>query len=198
MKPFDTVSGKAISLARSNIDTDLIFPGRFLKTITRVDLGKHLFEALRTTPDNPFDTPEADGASILLAGENFGIGSSREHAAWALMDFGFRVVIAPSFGDIFASNSFKNGLLLIVLGEEAVAQLAQSETIAIDLSVQAVTGDGGVKFSFAIDPFRKRCLIEGLDEIGLTEREAQDIAAFETHRAMARPWAMQSSKRKTA
>jgi 3-isopropylmalate dehydratase small subunit len=190
MQAFTTLSGPAIPFGAANIDTDVIIPARFLKTITRAGLGQGAFATLRETPDNVFDTHA--GAPILIAGANFGCGSSREHAPWALADLGIRVVIAPSFADIFAGNAFKNGLLLVTLPQDAVDRLLavahDGQPITIDLENQVVTTAFQDRFEFAMDPFRKHCLVGGLDEIGLTLAMDSRIAAHETRLAADRPW----------
>jgi 3-isopropylmalate/(R)-2-methylmalate dehydratase small subunit len=191
MKAFTTLSGTAIPFGAENIDTDVIIPGRFLKTITRTGLGKSAFFVLRENPDNIFDSPRNKGAPILIAGDNFGCGSSREHAPWALADMGIEAVIAPSFADIFSGNSFKNGLLLVALPQEAIDRLmevAATDPITIDLENQVVTTPYQDRFSFEIDPFRKHCLVNGLDEIGLTIAMDADIATHEARIAGDRPW----------
>jgi 3-isopropylmalate dehydratase small subunit len=190
MQAFTTLSGPAIPFGAANIDTDVIIPARFLKTITRAGLGQGAFATLRETPDNVFDTHA--GAPILIAGANFGCGSSREHAPWALADLGIRVVIAPSFADIFAGNAFKNGLLLVTLPQDAVDRLLavahDGQPITVDLENQVVTTAFQDRFEFAMDPFRKHCLLGGLDEIGLTLAMDSRIAAHETRLAADRPW----------
>lgn len=192
MQPVSTVSGRAVPFGAANVDTDVIIPARFLKAVTRHGLGKGAFAALREDPDNIFDAPANRGAPILIAGENFGCGSSREHAPWALMDLGFRVVIAPGFADIFAGNSFKNGLLLVALPQAQVDRLmavaAEGLPITVDLESQTVTTPYQHRFEFPIDPFRKHCLLNGLDEIGLTEALGDAIAAHEVRLAQERPW----------
>ena len=191
MQPFHTLTGVAVPFGAENVDTDAIIPARFLKTVTRAGLGQHAFAALREEPDNIFDTPRHAGAPILIAGDNFGCGSSREHAPWALADMGFRVVIAPSFADIFAGNAFKNGMLLVTLPQEQVDRLmlvAATEPLTIDLENQVVTTPFQDRFTFAVDPFRKACLLGGLDEIALTEARASEIAAYEAHLATSKPW----------
>jgi 3-isopropylmalate/(R)-2-methylmalate dehydratase small subunit len=191
MKAFTTLTGTAIPFGAENIDTDVIIPGRFLKTITRTGLGKSAFFVLRENPDNIFDSTRNKGAPILIAGDNFGCGSSREHAPWALADMGIQAVIAPSFADIFSGNSFKNGLLLVALPQEAIDRLmevAATDPITIDLENQVVTTPYQDRFSFDIDPFRKHCLLNGLDEIGLTIAMDADIAAHEARIAGERPW----------
>ena len=183
MDPVTHVEGRAIPFGRKNVDTDLIIPARWLKTVTRLGLGRGAFEALREDADNVFDTPEFKGAPILIAGDNFGCGSSREHAAWALLDMGVKAVIAPSFSDIFSGNAFKNGILTVVLPQEQVDRLmevAETDPIMIDLEHQTVTTPFQDRFAFEIDPFRKHCLMEGLDEVGLTMAKADAISAYET------------------
>jgi 3-isopropylmalate/(R)-2-methylmalate dehydratase small subunit len=191
MEPVSTISGRAIPLALRNVDTDVIIPARWLKTVTREGLGRGAFESLRAEPGNVFDDPEFAGAPILIAGDNFGCGSSREHAAWALADLGIAAVIAPSFSDIFAGNAYKNGILAVELRQEAVDRLlevARSEPITVDLDTQTVTTPFQDRFRFEIDPFRKQCLNEGLDEIGLTLANAPAIDAYERSRAAHMPW----------
>jgi len=191
MEPVTHVEGKAIPFGRKNVDTDLIIPARWLKTVTRVGLGRGAFEALREDPDNVFDTPEFKGAPILIAGDNFGCGSSREHAAWALLDMGVKAVIAPSFSDIFAGNAFKNGILTVVLPQEQVDRLmevAATDPIAIDLEHQSVTTPFQDRFHFEIDPFRKMCLIQGLDEVGITLTHEDALAAYEARMKAQKPW----------
>jgi 3-isopropylmalate/(R)-2-methylmalate dehydratase small subunit len=191
LQPFTTLTGTAIPFGAENVDTDVIIPARFLKTITRTGLGKSAFFTLRTDPDNVFDTPRNAGAPILIAGDNFGCGSSREHAPWALADMGIRTVIAPSFADIFSGNAFKNGMLLVVLPQEQIDRLlaiAATDPITIDLENQVVTTPFQDRFAFPIDPFRKHCLLNGLDEIGLTVAMDADIATHEARIAGNRPW----------
>ncbi len=191
MTPFTTLTGTAIPFGAENVDTDVIIPARFLKTITRTGLGKSAFAVLRADPGNIFDSPRNSGAPILIAGDNFGCGSSREHAPWALADMGIRVVIAPSFADIFSGNSFKNGMLLVALPQDQIDRLmtvAETGPITVDLENQVVTTEFQDRFSFAIDPFRKHCLMNGLDEIGLTVAMDADIGAYETRIAADRPW----------
>jgi len=188
---FKTLSGVAVPFGRSNVDTDVIIPARFLKTITRTGLGKSAFAVLREDPDNIFDSPRYVGAPILIAGDNFGCGSSREHAPWALADMGFKIVIAPSFADIFAGNAFKNGMLLVAMPQAEVDRLleiAGEHEITVDLEHQVVTTPFQDRFAFEIDPFRKHCLMGGLDEIGLTHAMDADIVAYETRLASERPW----------
>ncbi|WP_439469925.1 3-isopropylmalate dehydratase small subunit [Blastomonas fulva] len=191
MQPIDRVEGKAIPFGRKNVDTDIIIPSQWLKTISREGLGAGAFESIRAEPGNVFDDPDYAGSPILIAGDNFGCGSSREHAAWALIDLGITAVIAPSFSDIFSSNAFKNGILTVVLPQEAVDRLmevAQTDTIHIDLESQTVTTPFQDRFSFEIDPFRKTCLMQGLDEIGLTLGKADAISAYEAKVSVDRPW----------
>jgi 3-isopropylmalate/(R)-2-methylmalate dehydratase small subunit len=182
MQPIDHVRGRAIPFGRKNVDTDVIIPAHWLKTITRDGLGRGAFEAVRKEPGNVFEDPEFAGAPILLAGDNFGCGSSREHAAWALLDMGVTCVIAPSFSDIFSGNAFKNGILAVVLPQEQVDRLlevAKTDPIDIDLTTQTVTTPFQDRFAFEIDPFRKHCLLEGLDEVGLTLAQDAAITAHE-------------------
>jgi 3-isopropylmalate dehydratase small subunit len=192
MQAFTTLSGRAVPFGAANVDTDVIIPSRFLKAVTRDGLGKGAFAALREVPGNIFDAPENAGAPILIAGDNFGCGSSREHAPWALMDLGFKVVIAPSFADIFGGNSFKNGLLLVALPQDAVDRLmavaAEGLAVTVDLEHQVVTTPFQDRFEFPIDPFRKHCLLNGLDEIALTEAMGDSIVAHEARIAAERPW----------
>lgn len=192
MQAFRQLEGRAIPFGRKNIDTDLIIPARWLKTISREGLGEGAFEAIRASePDNPFDSAEFAGAPILVAGDNFGCGSSREHAAWALLDLGIRAVIAPSFSDIFAGNAFKNGILAVALPQEAIDRLlevAATDPISIDLDAQTVTTEFQDRFTFEIDPFRKHCLMEGLDEVGLTMSRGSAIDAYENKLAADKPW----------
>ncbi len=192
MEPVNIIEGKAYPFGLKNIDTDVIIPAEWLKTISRTGLGKGAFEALRKDPDNLFDSAEYAGSPILIAGDNFGCGSSREHAAWALADLGITAVIAPSFSDIFSGNAFKNGILTVVLPQEAVDRLmevAKTDPIHIDLEAQSVTTPFQDRFSFEIDPFRKACLLGGLDEIGLTMAMDDKITTYETKARAAWPWA---------
>jgi 3-isopropylmalate/(R)-2-methylmalate dehydratase small subunit len=191
MNPVSTIQGKAYPFGLKNVDTDIIIPAAWLKTISRTGLGKGAFEALRKEPDNLFDSAEFAGSPILIAGDNFGCGSSREHAAWAMLDMGIKAVIAPSYSDIFSSNAFKNGLLAVVLPQEAVDRLmevAKTDEIHIDLENQVVTTPFQDRFAFEIDPFRKHCLLNGLDEIGLTLASSDAISAFEAKLAAEKPW----------
>lgn len=191
MEPVREVEGRAYPFGLKNIDTDLIIPARWLKTVTREGLGRGAFEAVRQDPDNVFDNPEFAGAPIIVAGDNFGCGSSREHAAWALLDMGVKAVIAPSFSDIFSGNAFKNGILTVVLPQEQVDRLlevAQTDPITIDLEHQTVTTPFQDRFTFEIDPFRKFCLLQGLDEVGLTLTRDDVIARYERDMAVHKPW----------
>lgn len=183
MEPISHVTGRAIPFGRKNVDTDVIIPAHWLKTITRDGLGRGAFEAVKKEPGNVFADPEFQQAPILIAGDNFGCGSSREHAAWALLDMGVTCVIAPSFSDIFSGNAFKNGILTVVLPQDAVDRLmdvAKTDPIDIDLETQTVTTPFQDRFRFEIDPFRKHCLLEGLDEVGLTMAQGDAISAHET------------------
>ena len=191
MEPVTTVSGRAYPLGRKNVDTDVIIPAHYLKTITRAGLGKGAFEVIRVEPGNVFDNPEYAGARIIIAGDNFGCGSSREHAAWALGDMGVTAVIAPSFSDIFSGNAFKNGIVTVVLPQEAVDRLlevAKTHPITIDLETKTVTTPFQDRFAFEIDPFRRDCLMKGLDEIGLTLARDSRISDYEAKMARERPW----------
>jgi len=191
MTPISSVAGRAIPFGAKNVDTDVIIPAHYLKTITRAGLGKGAFETVRAEAGNVFDAAENQGAPILIAGDNFGCGSSREHAAWALLDMGIRAVIAPSFSDIFAGNAFKNGILTVALTQPEVDRLiavAATQPIAIDLEHQTVTTPFQDRFVFAIDPFRKACLLGGLDEIGLTLASEAAISAYEARAARALPF----------
>lgn len=191
MEPVSTIEGRAIPYGAKNVDTDVIIPAEWLKTISREGLGQGAFESVRAQPGNVFDDPEFAGAPVLIAGDNFGCGSSREHAAWALLDMGMRVVIAPSFSDIFASNAFKNGILTVVLPQDQVDRLlevAQEQPLTVDLEHQSVTTPFQDRFTFEIDPFRKRCLMEGLDEVGLTLQRDAAITQFEDKRAATKSW----------
>ena len=191
MKPINHVEGRAIPFGRKNVDTDVIIPAHWLKTITRDGLGRGAFEAVRKDPANLFDDPRYSGAPILIAGENFGCGSSREHAAWALGDMGVKAVIAPSFSDIFSGNAYKNGIVPVVLPQEAIDRLlevAATDPIAIDLETMTVTTKFQDRFTFDLDPFRRHCLINGLDEIGLTLARDSAISAYEAEQAKRRPW----------
>ncbi|WP_414903348.1 3-isopropylmalate dehydratase small subunit [Sphingomonas flavalba] len=191
MKPVHRISGRAYPFGAKNVDTDIIIPAHWLKTISRSGMGKGAFETVRAEPGNVFDDPEYAGAPILIAGDNFGCGSSREHAAWALADMGVQAVIAPSYSDIFSGNAFKNGILAVVLPQEAIDRLlevAKTDPIDIDLEHQTVTTPFQDRFTFEIDPFRKACLLGGLDEIGLTLKMDGAIGAYEARRAEAFSW----------
>jgi 3-isopropylmalate/(R)-2-methylmalate dehydratase small subunit len=192
MQPFKTLTSIVAPLDRANVDTDQIIPKQFLKRIERTGYGDFLFFDWRQTPDGKpvtdfvINDPRYKGAQILVAGKNFGCGSSREHAAWALSDFGFRVVIAPTFADIFFSNAGKNGIVLVRLSEAEIDTLLQNAqripnyTLTVSLEEQTVKDGRGFRAKFEIDPFRKFCLIEGLDDIGLTLRHAAALDAYET------------------
>ena len=191
MEPVHQVEGRAIPFGRKNVDTDVIIPARWLKTVTREGLGRGAFETVRAEPGNVFDAPAFAGAPILIAGDNFGCGSSREHAAWALLDMGVKAVIAPSFSDIFSGNAFKNGILTVALPQEQVDRLmevAETDPITIDLEHQTVTTPFQDRFTFEIDPFRKKCLIEGLDEVGITLTHEDALIGYEQRMAAQKPW----------
>lgn len=191
MQPIAQVEGRAYPLGLSNVDTDIIIPAEWLKTISRTGLGKGAFQSLRAVPGNVFDDPEFADAPILIAGDNFGCGSSREHAAWAMADLGITAVIAPSFSDIFSGNAFKNGLLAIVLPQTAIDRLmevAKTDSIHVDLETQTVTTPYQDRFEFEIDPFRKHCLLNGVDEIGLTLQSSDAISVYENKLAADKPW----------
>ena len=201
MEKFDKLTGVAAPMPLVNIDTDMIIPKQFLKTIKRTGLGVNLFDEMRYDRDGNeiadfvLNQPQYREATILVAGDNFGCGSSREHAPWALLDFGIRVVVSTSFADIFYNNCFKNGILPIVLPQEDVdklmddAERGANAKITVDLESQTITGPDGGTISFDVDPFRKHCLLNGLDDIGLTLEDAASIDAFEAKDAAARPWA---------
>ena len=191
MEALRQVDGRAIPFGAKNVDTDVIIPSHWLKTITRDGLGQGAFETLRKDPDNLFDSAEFSGSPILIAGDNFGCGSSREHAAWALLDLGIKAVIAPSFSDIFSGNAFKNGILTVVLPQAAIDRLmevAKTDPIHLDLENQVVTTPFQDRFPFEIDPFRKHCLIEGLDEVGLTLARDAAITTYENEARDTLPW----------
>ena len=191
MQPVSTIEGRAIPFGAKNVDTDVIIPAAWLKTISREGLGQGAFETIRTDPNNIFDSEEFVGAPILIAGDNFGCGSSREHAAWALLDMGITAVIAPSFSDIFSSNAFKNGILTVTLPQDQIDRLlevAASDPISLDLENQTVTTPFQDRFTFEVDPFRKRCLLEGLDEVGLTLERDTEISVYEKRQAQNMPW----------
>lgn len=182
MNPITHVEGRAYPFGRKNVDTDVIIPAKWLKTITRSGLGKGAFETVRAEDGNVFDDPIYAGAPVLIAGDNFGCGSSREHAAWALNDLGIQAVIAPSFSDIFSGNAFKNGIVTVALPQAAIDRLMEvtrSDPIHIDLEHQTVTTPFQDRFEFEIDPFRKQCLMQGLDEIGMTLADVARIDAYE-------------------
>ncbi len=199
MEKFNKLTGIAAPLDIINVDTDMIIPKQFLKTIQRSGLGKNLFDEMRYTPDGEeiadfvLNQAAYREAQILVAGDNFGCGSSREHAPWALLDFGIRCIIAPSFADIFYNNCFKNGILPIVLPQAEVDKLMDdakrgaNATISVDLENQTINGPDGGTISFEVDGFRKQCLMEGLDDIGLTLQKAQAINAYE-ETLDAQPW----------
>ncbi|CAB3704013.1 MULTISPECIES: 3-isopropylmalate dehydratase small subunit [Achromobacter] len=209
MQAFTTHEGLVAPLDRENVDTDLIIPKQFLKSIQRTGFGPNLFDELRyldhgepgmdnskrpLNPDFVLNQPRYQGASVLLARKNFGCGSSREHAPWALTQFGFRAIIAPSYADIFFNNSFKNGLLPIVLSELEVARLFDEVKafpgykLRVDLDRQVVVAADGREMGFDIEPFRKYCLLNGFDDIGLTLRQSDKIRAFEAERLARHPW----------
>lgn len=190
-KPVSIIEGRAIPFGRKNVDTDVIIAAEWLKTVSRIGLGRGAFASVRAEPGNVFDDPEYAGAPILIAGDNFGCGSSREHAAWALADLGIRVVIAPSFSDIFSSNAFKNGILTVALPQPVIDRLievAKTDPIHIDLDNQMVTTRFQDRFTFEIDAFRKDCLLGGLDEVGLTMAMADQITTYEIRSGAAWPW----------
>ena len=191
MTPVTIVNGSAYPWGAKNVDTDVIIPAHWLKTVTRAGLGRGAFETVRSEPGNLFDDPRYAGAPILIAGDNFGCGSSREHAAWALADMGVRAIIAPSFSDIFSGNAVKNGIVPVVLPQEVIDRLlevARDQPITVDLETMTVTTPFQDRFVFALDPFRRRCLMEGLDEIGLTLAQDTAISKFESAVALERPW----------
>ena len=200
MEKFLKVTGIAAPMALINIDTDMIIPKQFLKTIARTGLGKNLFDEMRYTqdgaeiPDFVLNKPAYRAAQIIIAGDNFGCGSSREHAPWALLDFGISCVISTSFADIFYNNCFKNGILPIVLPKEQVdalmkdAQRGANARISVDLEGQTVTSSDGQSYAFEVDAFRKHCMMNGLDDIGLTLEKAPSIDSFEKAAADLRPW----------
>jgi len=200
MEKFDTLTGVAAPLPLVNVDTDKIIPKQFLKTIKRTGLAKGLFYDLRfdesgqPKTDFVLDQPAYRNAKILVAGDNFGCGSSREHAPWALLDAGIRCIVAPSFADIFYNNCFKNGILPIVLPREQVdllmddARRGANAVVTVDLEKQEIAGPDGGVLKFEIDAFRKHCLLNGLDDIGLTQQKADKIAAYEGRQRGAQPW----------
>ena len=198
MEKFEDMTAIAAPIKLANVDTDMIIPKQFLKTIKRTGLGKHLFEEMRFTPEGE-ERPEFvlnrapyRDAKILVAGENFGCGSSREHAPWALLDFGIRCVLSTGFADIFYNNCSKNGILPVTLDREAIDYLMHDAEegldIAIDLENQTVTGSNGKVFTFEIDSFRKQCLLDGLDEVGLTMQQGERIGEFEARQRHQQPW----------
>lgn len=196
MEPVTRVSGSAYPWGQKNVDTDVIIPAHWLKTIKRSGLGRGAFETVRAQAGNIFDDPRYAGSPILIAGDNFGCGSSREHAAWALADMGVRAVIAPSFSDIFSGNAFKNGIVAVVLPQEAIDRLlmvAEDQPVTVDLETMSVTTPFQDRFTFALDPFRRRCLMEGLDEVGLTLAKDTAISKFEEAMQQQRPWIEQRS-----
>jgi 3-isopropylmalate/(R)-2-methylmalate dehydratase small subunit len=209
MQKFEKLTGLVVSLGRSNVDTDVIIPKQFLKSIHRTGFGPNLFDAWRyldhgelgmdnskrpLNPDFVLNDERYQGAQILIVRTNFGCGSSREHAVWALQDYGIRTVVAPSFADIFYNNCFKNGMLPVVLEENDMDQLFKETeatpgySLDIDLPAQTVTTPGGAVFRFDVDGFRKQCLLDGLDDIGLTLQHRQDIEAYEQRRRSEAPW----------
>ena len=200
MEKFTKLSGIAAPMPIRNVDTDMIIPKQFLKTIKRTGLGKNLFDEMRYTPDGKeipdfvLNKPQYRKAQILVAGDNFGCGSSREHAPWALLDFGIRCVIATSFADIFYNNCFKNGILPIKLSKEDVdklmddAERGANAVVSIDLDAQEIRGPDGGVVKFEVDSFRKHCLLNGLDDIGLTFQKKTDIDSFEMKNKHSQPW----------
>ena len=205
MEKFTSLTGVAAPLPMINVDTDMIIPKQFLKTIKRTGLGKNLFDEMRYAPDGKekpdfvLNRPAYRKASILVAGANFGCGSSREHAPWALLDFGIRCVIAPSFADIFYNNCFKNGILPIKLPQEDVdklmddAERGANAVVTVDLEKQEIRGPDGGCVKFDIDPFRKHCLLNGLDDIGLTLEKRKFIDGFEEKNQLSQPWLWQGT-----
>ena len=201
MEKFNTLTAVAAPLNMMNVDTDMIIPKDYLKTIERTGLGKGLFSEMRynedgtENPDFVLNRPAYRNAKIIVAGDNFGCGSSREHAPWALLDFGVRCVISTSFADIFHNNCFKNGILPVVVSKEDLdklmddAERGANATLTIDLEAQEIHGPDGGTVHFAVDAFKKHCLLNGLDDIGLTMEKADHIAAHERHAAEQRPWA---------
>ena len=200
MDKFKKVDGVAAPLPILNVDTDMIIPKQFLKTIKRTGLGKNLFDEMRFTkegaeiPDFVLNKPQYRNAEILVAGDNFGCGSSREHAPWAIADFGIKVIISTSFADIFYNNCFKNGILPIKLSQSDVdklmddAERGANATVSVDLEAQEIKGPDGGTISFDIDPFRKHCLLEGLDDVGLTLQKEEKITSFEKTQGAEQPW----------
>ena len=201
MQKFTVLTGIAAPLNMINVDTDMIIPKQFLKTIERTGLGKNLFDEMRYDPETGKEIPDFvlnkdayRGSEVLIAGDNFGCGSSREHAPWALLDFGIRCVIAPSYADIFYNNCFKNGILPIKLPREVVdalmekAERGSNATFSIDLENQTITDPDGEVISFELDAFRKHCLMNGLDDIGLTLQQGEKIDTFEGSQSASQPW----------
>ena len=200
MEKFDKLTSVAAPMNMINVDTDMIIPKQFLKTIARTGLGKNLFAEMRyddngnEIEDFVLNQPAYRNAEILVADENFGCGSSREHAPWALLDFGIKCIIAPSFADIFYNNCFKNGILPIKLSKEDWekvmddAERGANATLTVDLEAQTITGPDGGSVSFELDPFKKKCLLEGLDDVGLTMQNGEKIDGFESDRAQQMPW----------
>ena len=186
------IDGTAIPFGQKNVDTDVIIPAKWLKTITRDGLGEGAFETVREIEGNVFDDPAYAGSPILIAGDNFGCGSSREHAAWAIGDLGIRVVLAPSYSDIFSGNAVKNGILPVVLPQGAIDRLMEvaheGSPITVDLETQTVTAHYQDRFAFDIDPFRKHCLLNGLDEVALTLARDTAIGTFESARTASKAW----------
>lgn len=216
MEKFDKLNAVVMPLDRSNVDTDAIIPKQYLKSVKRTGFGPTLFDdwryldpgepgmdhgQRRVNPDFVLNDPRYQGARILLARKNFGCGSSREHAVWALTDYGFRVVIAPSFADIFFGNSFKNGLLPVVLDEAIVDRLFEEVqahpgyTLTVDLEAQVVTTPSGESFPFEVEPFRRHCLLNGLDDIGLTLQHGDEIRDYEARRRAEAPWLFDAGPR---
>ncbi|MBK1692081.1 3-isopropylmalate dehydratase small subunit [Ectothiorhodospira mobilis] len=216
MEKFDKLTAVVMPLDRSNVDTDAIIPKQYLKSVKRTGFGPTLFDdwryldpgepgmdhsQRRVNPDFVLNDPRYQGARILLARKNFGCGSSREHAVWALTDYGFRVVIAPSFADIFFGNSFKNGLLPVVLDEAIIDRLFEAVqahpgyTLTVDLEDQVITTPSGESFPFEVEPFRRHCLLNGLDDIGLTLQHADEIRAYESRRRAEAPWLFDAGPR---
>lgn len=200
MDKFEKITGVAAPMPLVNVDTDMIIPKQFLKTIKRSGLGVNLFDEMRydadgnENPDFVLNKPAYRDAEILVAGDNFGCGSSREHAPWAIKDFGIKAIVSTSFADIFFNNCFKNGILPIVLPQEQVdllmkdAEKGANARMTVDLEAQEITTSEGEVIRFDVDPFRKHCLLNGLDDIGLTMEKAPKIETFETRMAQARPW----------
>ena len=198
MEPFTKLTAVAAPLDMANVDTDKIIPGRFLRKLRGPGYDKLAFHDIRfnadgsENPDFVLNQPAYRNASILVAGDNFGCGSSREHAPWALLDYGLRCIISTSFADIFYNNCFKNGILPVTVGQEDLDQLMkdaqQGATLTVDLVRQEILGSNGIKITFDIDPFRKHCLLNGLDDIGLTLEKADKIDAYEARAAKTRPW----------